>query len=218
MQNRLRTEIRAKYAGASSAKVYNMGLHMHSTKTCCGPCEYSLVGLMSQREQLNPNDKLLPSFRMNFARACLEPNEQLTITLPKKSNFQLLVTVTASKADQTHRKQPTYDITKLDSKDSIPPYIINVKDPQVSEQIYLAKINCEYDRRRLPADSSLSDKTVGISGSKSTKGSSSTIDRVRSVRTKEITEIGDRVSSLGKYALDMEEKSSSLEPKFILNI
>jgi hypothetical protein len=47
----LRGIIRAKYNDATAVKVYNIGLHMHSTKTCCGPCEYTLLGLMNQRKR-----------------------------------------------------------------------------------------------------------------------------------------------------------------------
>lgn len=53
--NRLTTEVRTLYPDASSIKIYNMGLHMHSTKTCCAPCEFVLVGLM----QANKGLKLL---------------------------------------------------------------------------------------------------------------------------------------------------------------
>jgi hypothetical protein len=55
LSNRLRLELRGKYADVNVVKVYNMGLHMHSTKTCCAPCEYSLIGLMNDNKGLNPS-------------------------------------------------------------------------------------------------------------------------------------------------------------------
>ncbi|MFZ0565724.1 MAG: hypothetical protein WAM28_06030 [Chlamydiales bacterium] len=199
LRNRLKVEIRSKYAGAIHSKVYNMGLHMHSTKTCCGPCEYSLVGLMNQYKQFSPN------FLKNFIHACLEPNEQLTITLPKKSNFQLLTTVTTSEnCDGTHKKKPDSDIKVLECEDSVTRFMINVKDPQASKKIYISAFNCGFDRRRIPEDSSLRDKTVVISGSRTTKakgmnGSGGTIHTVKQVRAEELDEISSRISSLEKY-------------------
>jgi len=95
LRNRLRTEIRAKHPDVRQVKVYNMGLHMHSTKTCCAPCEYSLIGLMNRRER---------GFLPNFQKVCLEQNDLIKFCFPQKSKFSLLVTVTASEHDADHQK------------------------------------------------------------------------------------------------------------------
>lgn len=186
LRNRLRTEIRGKYWQASTVKVYNMGLHIHSTKTCCAPCEYSLIGLMKDRVGLMQNGVKL-GFLPNFQQACSIPNEQLSFTLPRRSYFRLLVTVSTSEADAHHRAQPEYTMNKLKPQDSVPPYIINVKDAGlVSNRLFLTMLDSGYDQRKLPLLPSLTDITVGISGSKATKGSPGTNSRVKAVRDEEL--------------------------------
>ncbi len=41
LRNRLQATIRGNYPNATTVKVYTIGLHLHSTKTCCAPCEYT---------------------------------------------------------------------------------------------------------------------------------------------------------------------------------
>lgn len=193
--NRLKTELRAKYPNAISVKLSNIGLHMRSTKTCCAPCEYSLIGLMNEFNGVQQNGiqlGLLPNFKL----ACSEPNENLIFTVPKRSAFRLLVTVTASEADAHHKKQPAYTIKKLGIQDPVPPYIISVKSQSVSQSIFTTMLNSGYDQRKIPSSSSLSYITVGISGSKATAGSPGTIYKVQQVITKDMTQLEDRLSFL----------------------
>jgi len=180
IRNRLRTTIRGKYPDSSAVKVYNTGIHMHSTKTCCGPCEYALIGLM--------NDRSNRGFLHNFKQACLTENDVLKFELPKRSLFRLLVTVTANQPDAHHKAQPQYTAVQLGPRASPLPFIIDVKENSTSSKIFSTLLGNSYDRRDLPSSITLSDKTVGISGSKATPGSSSTIGRVSTHRDSELDE------------------------------
>jgi hypothetical protein len=84
LRNRLKIELRGKHPDASVCKVYHIGLHMHSTKTCCAPCEYSLIGLMNARKPFVQNKKNL-GLLYNFQKAISAINETLRLTLPTHS-------------------------------------------------------------------------------------------------------------------------------------
>ncbi len=185
--NRLRAEIRGTYPESTSVKVYNMGLHMHSTKTCCGACEYSMIGLMNDRiGWLQQRDNLIKlGFISNFTESCNTPNVYLPITLPKKSRFRLLVTVTANERDADHQAVRRFEIKDLKANEPVPSYDIFVKDLLVSHHIFTTLFTTGYDKRAVPTDSNLADKTVFISGSKDTEGSPGTILRTKTVRKNE---------------------------------
>lgn len=191
LRNRLRAEIRGKYANATEIKVYNMGLHMHSTKTCCAPCEYTLLGLMNQPGALVQN-----GFIANFRSRCLEKDERILFTFPRRSQFRLLVTVTAGETDAHHQTAPSYTPKALSKRDPLPFREILVKDPSVSERIFTTLFTEKHDERRKPEDSSLAYRTVAISGSLKTAGSPGTITRVKAVRAKEDKKLGERLSQL----------------------
>ncbi|MES2273196.1 MAG: hypothetical protein V4487_03295, partial [Chlamydiota bacterium] len=176
--NYLRTEIRGTYPQATSLKIYNMGLHMHSTKTCCAPCEYTLLGLMNDRVGLVQNGQRR-SFLHNFEDTCSLPNEKLSFVLPTNSPFRLLVTVTANDPDADHKKAPTLIETLAHTS------AIAVKSAQASEKIHMTLFTLKHDQRRIPNVTNLTDKTVGISGSKATPGSSGTMRKVVNTRTDE---------------------------------
>ena len=182
--DQLHGAIRAKYHEATSAKVYNMVLHIDSTKTCCAPCEYALLGFMNDRNGFRfPTDPIGMSrgFMRNFTQAAAKPSQTLPISLPANSPFRVLVTVTATEADADHKKQPRYNVTDL-KKQSVPDYNILVKSADASSKIYTTMVNQKYDGRKIPQETNLSGKTIGISGSKSTKGSPGTIAKVKSIR------------------------------------
>ena len=50
--------------------------------------------------------------------------------------------------------------------------------------------------RELSSSTNMSDHTVGISGSKATPGSPSTMDKVKSIRSDEVKEVGEKLSLL----------------------
>lgn len=195
LRNRLRAEIRGKYPNAIEVKDYNMGVHTRSTKRCCGPCEYAFIGLMNEQTGFQLNGKQL-GFLPNFEQACSVPNEQLTITLPQRSPFRLLVTVTASTPDAHHPKMPKYIVKKLKSKESVVSHPILVKNSLSSKRIFTSMLNSGFDGRKLTSFSNLSDKTVGISGSKATPGSPGTISKTRSVRKEEMDNLQSMIGSL----------------------
>lgn len=211
LAKRLIAEIRAKYTEAAEIKVYNMGLHMHSTKTCCPVCEYCLIGLMNERQEVRRGGKII-GFIPNFTQACSERNELLSISLPKKSTFRLLVTVSADERGRGHKKLPEYvsqlhrvtisvgegskESLMVGEKDKDPYYDIPVKDDRSSCRIFTALFESKYDVRKLPANPSLSDMTVCISGSKETPGSPGTMKKVKKVKEEEMNQLEVRVSSL----------------------
>lgn len=195
LSNRLRITIRGKYPGASEVKVYNMGLHMHSTKTCCAPCEYSLVGLMNKRLPFAQNGQNL-GFLRNFQRIASRPNEQLSFTFPENSYFRLLVTVSTSDTDAHHQKEPSYKTKKLSTEDEVAPYVISVKDPSSSKYIFSTMLKIPFNRNRLPTTSDLRNYTVGISGSRATSGSPGTIEKVKKTKKEEIEALGKKLSFL----------------------
>ena len=104
-----------------------MGLHMHSTKTCCAPCEYTLVGLMNDREGLI-QDGVRIGFLENF-RASSTEHRDFTFSLPEASDFKMLVTVTASEHDATHQKQPSYTAEQRERDSVLSAYKIFTKHP-----------------------------------------------------------------------------------------
>ncbi len=205
---RLTAEIRGKYPAAQAAKVYNMSLHMHSTKTCCAPCEYSLLGLMNTPNAVNltaddgaggEKTLLIFSFMHHFKKQCAKPNEVLSLTVPKSSPFQLFVTVTADNHDISHQA-----IAGIFSKMADPEaeaYDIHLKrDPTSYQRIFTTKFSAPfyYDMaaRLGLAETNLSDKTVAMSGSTQTKGSPVTASRVRSARCGE-GDFSDLMARLG---------------------
>jgi hypothetical protein len=194
--NRLRIAIRGEYPDVVAVKTYNMGLHMHSTKTCCAPCEYSLIGLMNDNGTPFVRNRMRLGFLPNFMIAAPSPNQQLTFNLPRNSLFRIVVTVTASNKDAHHQSQPNYMARQLQPKDPIPPYVIRVKDAAISSKIFTTMLDVPFDPRRLPSSTNVRDHTVGISGSKATPGSPSTMDKVKSLRDDEADQLGDKLSLL----------------------
>jgi hypothetical protein len=200
---RLRAEIRGHYPAAQAAKVYNMSLHMHSTKTCCAPCEYALLGLMNTPRGVNLRGSdevgvkttlLVFSFMHHFTAQCARPSEMLSLSVPRSSPFQLFVTVTADSHDVSH--QVVVDILSKSEDPKAEAYDIHLKrDPASSRQIFTTQFSVPfyYDlaRRLGVAQTNLLDKTVAMSGSTQTKGSPVTASRVDLARCGE----GD-VSSL----------------------
>jgi len=197
LANRLRCEIRNKFPDVASVKMYNMGLHMHSTKTCCAPCEYSLLGLMNYRgvARLKKSRRMI-GFYKNFEQACENFKDYFNYKFPQDSNFQMIVTVTASETDAHHQSKPRFTITDLGDQETFNPYEISVKSQRASEKIFITLLNSKFDRRRFPTESNLSDLTVGISGSNATPGSNGTMNKVNESRIEEVDNLSDRLSVL----------------------
>jgi hypothetical protein len=204
---RLRAEIRGKHPHAEATKVYNMSLHMHSTKTCCAPCEYALVGLMNSHGAINlpkkigadKNPILAVSFLHHFQEQSLIPSEIMSFTLPKTSPFQLFVTVTADAHDAAHKADLPVDTEMADPRQSA--FEIALKhDPSAFQQIFQTKFSAPfyYDTalRMGLADTNLADKTVAMSGSTQTKGSGATIGKMKLMRKKE-GDVADLMARLG---------------------
>ncbi len=171
IKNYLKALIRGKYPGSTSAKVYNMGLHLHSKKTCCSACEYVLVGLM------NSWDPVL-GFLPKFVQACEQEGDTLSLRVPQipelPGSFSILTTVTANEPDQTHRLAQERVYRRKDvALDSVPIDVIEVAAPLTARTIFTCVVNPHVPRS--PLLHREIEGTVVISGSKKTKGSASTI-------------------------------------------
>lgn len=199
--NRLRAEIRAKYPNVQAAKVYNMSLHMHSTKTCCAPCEYALLGLMNTKGPVPLTEEeggvkktvMVFSFIHHFKQECLKGHEVMPFTVPK-TGVQLFVTVTADEHDANHKADiPVKSATVV-------PILFDIelkRNPAAYQRLYLSKFSAPfYDATSTP--SNLSDKTVALSGSSKTKGSPITLEKVAATRKDEgVTIVMDLMGRLG---------------------
>lgn len=178
--NRLRAHIRGTYPDATSVKVYNTALHLHSKKRCCAPCEYAFIGLMNDEN----------AFLNNFKNECSLLNGQLSFAFPqKKSIFQLAVTVSADQVDADHKKAPLFEEEILKIKGLTPTYDIFVKNREVAKKIFTTLFQLKHDNRRVILHSNLTDITVVISGSDATKGSPVTKEKVNEIRKKEMEPI-----------------------------
>lgn len=176
IRNYLRTEVRSKYhKRATVARIYYMGIHMHSTKTCCAPCEYTLVGLMN--DDGNFHEQL--GFLKNFKRECLEPNELLTFKFSRIIPFKVLVTVTANKTDADHKQKPKYQ--KTDERNEA----ILVEDDYTLSKIFTTFLENSYDVRKIHEETALKDKTVFTSGSNTTPGTKKTNRKAKEVKSAE---------------------------------
>jgi hypothetical protein len=195
LSNRLRAEIRGKYPKAKAAVIYNMGIHMHSTKTCCGPCEYALLGLSNYENQLMQTGVTL-GFLANFKLASIAPSEVLNFQFDNDYPFKALVTVSANEADAHHKKLPTYTQENMALNKPIIPFTIDTDSSDAFQYIFTTVFNREYDVRKLSSISNLEDITVGISGSKSSKGSPGTINKVQKHRDQSLDDIAENIQSL----------------------
>lgn len=193
--NRLVTEIRARHVNAAAVTVFNMGVHFQSTKTCCAPCEYCLIGLMNDDKGVKQRGVKV-GFIPNFKKACKEATVPLKLKVSKKPAFVVLTTATVSEADAHHRKQPTYKIKELKEGTEASPHKIRVKKAEATTKIHTALVESVFNKTSDKVLSCLSDITVCISGSKSTPGSSATATKVKAVREEEMKELEELMAHL----------------------
>lgn len=97
---RLITTLRGKdlVAFGKQIKVYSATLHLHSSKTPCGACEYVMVGAQSHDSPIGLMKNLTAIFS--------EKTQPYTFVLPQ-TNIGIFSTYTANQNDKDHRKLPT---------------------------------------------------------------------------------------------------------------
>lgn len=142
LKNRLKIFIRGEYGNAITAKVHAIGIHLNQNKTCCGPCEYSLIGLMQNTQQgLIPNLGAVFNPQVQAAQPILTPPDDtlnLQMIVPQNPNpFPMVTTVAAKEYDATHRHLPTFNPTQ--PQPIQPPIfrsIIDLRLPTTSQHIY----------------------------------------------------------------------------------
>ncbi|MCP5506042.1 MAG: hypothetical protein H7A38_04075 [Chlamydiales bacterium] len=206
IRNYLRTEIRSKYHKQSTAaRIYHMGIHMHSTKTCCAPCEYTLIGLMNDDGEFHESF----GFKKNFSEECLEPNELLKFKFSRKFPLKVLVTVTANTPDADHKKKPEYRETDATDDE------IFVRDQATLSKIFTTFLDNPYDVRKVPEETALKDRTVFTSGSNVTPGTKKTIakaNRVKSAEDKRSYEIEKMHLGYASEPTKRKEKERAKSP------
>lgn len=212
---RLRTEIRYQHPGSKAAKIYSMQLHMHSNKTCCACCEYSLVGLMNNTPYClfyegHPDASLSITFTHNIALACATPSEALPLTLPEHTPFNLQVMVTADERDAHHsgtlKSTPTEPTL----------YAIQIKNPVPSTTIYQTLFNHSLDidkaRKIDLVPKTLLDNTVFISGSASKKLNQTISKDHAKQKAKEGDDLLKDIARLLCFDDEEEEKEEAAPP------
>lgn len=171
LKNRLITHIRGEFSNASSAIIHAIGIHLNQTKTCCGACEYSLVGLMQRQGQGQRG--LIP----NLITACNTPNPTLALQMNVPVNpalFPMVTTITAKENDATHRTLPLFNNVVQAFQQPPMRTIINLAAPVTSQRIFTS-ILTPYNAANIPVTPSQNDGSIAISGSLATAGTAGTI-------------------------------------------
>ena len=122
--DRLRVGILNVYPNATIAKVYNIGLHLHTPKTFCTCCEYNVIGLMNLEEM----------FLEKFKKVARVAKDHLNFKFPVRSSFNLICTVSANYRNADHRSIPKFIKQRIDFQ--IPTFDISVKNNRNRKYIY----------------------------------------------------------------------------------
>jgi hypothetical protein len=190
LRNRLITHIRGEFPNATSATVHAIGIHLHQNKTCCGPCEYSLIGLMHSTQQ---------GFIANLITACTGRDERLALQIMNSPSnpawFPMVTTVTATESDATHQALPKF--TKTTQPVNKPPMrsIIDLAAPVTSQRIHTSILS-PHAQANIPMTSSQYEGSIAISGSLQTKGSRGTITATSAQREDALDDLTAGVARL----------------------
>lgn len=164
LKNQISTLIRGEFSQALNATILGIGIHLNQNKTCCGACEYSLVGLMN-----NTHQGLIPNLR----NACINQQETLGLQIAPANTFRFISTVAAKENDATHNTNTTFN--RQSSSVSSPLQTIIDMTQQTSSQKVYTTIFYTHDQRNAPPSPPSFDGSTIISGSKVSKGTAGTI-------------------------------------------
>lgn len=191
---RLVTEVRANHPLATSIKLHNLSLSLASTKTCCSPCEYTLLGLMNERDGIIQQDTLL-GLLPNLQIACETLQTTLPISLSRNHPLRLFTTVFATENDGDHIKTSPLEKTELGEKELPVPYDIATHDPFSSSHLFRVLVKEPLPHHLQPV-SNLSDFSVIVSGSEKTPGSRSTRKKIIAERDCETDKLTENLRTL----------------------
>lgn len=215
IHNRLHMELRSHFTDIKAVKIYHMGIHLHSTKTCCAPCEYTLIGLANHKTSAKISGITL-GFISSFQKV-RQARDFIDFRFPKDNGFKIITTVSASTNDSVHKKEALYwtqevELTKVFKlykkirsttlNDEMLAQFksranIEIKTRESSQIVHTAMLNPGYDHRKIDESETLSDYSVFISGSLLTKGTLPTIAKINKIYTdshKAAKDLGSYVS------------------------
>ena len=192
----LRTAIRGQDIAplGSEIKIYTIILHIHSTKTACGACEFVLTGLMNLTQASNPDITglcMIEQYQQIFA---LE-NGYYRFTFPKKikagiapgiiaqPGVRLFTTYSADRCDTTHPVDWHY--TPLAYTD-VQPTRLETCDRSESRFVYICRFRHGVKERQYEID--LDQYSCFFSAS---DGNSNTPKRLQNMRERQNESIAD---------------------------
>lgn len=223
MANRLIAEMRSKYpelAWGTTLKVHHMVLHIHSDKTPCGPCEFSLIGLQNTWEGdgqevvgfLERFENVLTERSESFANS--EPGSYFRFSfpgqnknrVPEKRGIRLFTVYTADSHDGTHRKHPVATQPVTNTENKAEPTTIETKSKANANILWTTNFDGLLESALLKRTASdTSGRTTLLSGSNSTPETKRTESKIASSKEKELTHYN---SGLGKVVDDIESQQS----------
>lgn len=187
--NRLSAEIRAQDLSkhGDTVKIYSIILHLHSTKTPCGPCERSVIGVHHSAYRENTQEKkqfLLRLVEETIIRRKADKTFErypIQFTYPKRCSrdgedrmfygIEMTTTYTANTHDADHRKTYQGDLKEE---------LILRSTLKARNHIYVVNNKAELDEDYLnQIDSSLTFRTLFTSASVSNKYSPEALDRTK---------------------------------------
>ena len=179
LAEQLKQKIRKKYPEGKYVKVYSMGVHFHSIRICCAPCEYALKGIANDKMGKKINDVWLGLYP-NFVKQLSETGFLRRSTIHE---FRIIIAGTASIKNHGH-KEPVYLKEKVDAEEDLSAYKINCIGKEVSQNIYqtLLKNPIEASPHALERRKS---KTFFTSGSKSSPEGKKVVEKVLSIKNLE---------------------------------
>ena len=147
--SRLTTTIRGRGLAnyGDQVKVYSVGLHLHSTKTACGVCETSMVGM--QNTQVDGQIVSFLSLLQNELRVRQAPASTLRFTHSPRNGIHMYTSYTANQIDGHHGIVVIGDIAQVD-----------IKAPETRQRIFSANY-MQFGHRLLEADY-LADADGGV--------------------------------------------------------
>lgn len=175
LTNRLTTEIRGRGIASpgDTIKIYAVGLHIHSTKTPCGPCERSTVGVQNSQWHV-PGEKaqfleLFMGELENRSSAPL-PNQQHSILnftypgqykgrAPHERGPRMFTTYTANTHDKDHKAaRPSAQVRQA------------LQDGRIRNKVFVANYGFELNEDYLNAhEADLPHRTIFASASNEDK-------------------------------------------------
>lgn len=218
--NYLVAKVRSEHeelAYGSTLKINHAALHIHSDKTPCGACEFTLLGLQNM---WRGNGKPIPGFTELLENALLEkniafdqkqPNSHFRFSFPgyNKPNrtpdqrgIRMFTLFSADNSDGTHRCHPV--ATQPVATNPMPTPIETV---QRSRQLFTVNFGTRLETPVLTRTSSdTSQRTTFLSGSNGTPERAKSESQIDAAKSKELE--GVRIN-LADFSFDDDDEKES---------